>query len=520
VDRRHIGKQQSTGAGHDRSREDCQLDDTDPATGTPGAVSSTGEDDVDIYDLVVIGGGSAGLTGARLAGRLGARTLLAEGGRLGGDCLWTGCVPSKALLHVAAQVRAARDAGRYGMTAADGPVDLGQAMAAVRRAIGIIEPHDSVRALGACGVEVAAGQAQFIGPRIMEVAGREVGFRYALIATGSAPALPPVPGLAQAAGSGLLLTSDTVWDLEKLPGRLVVLGGGPAGCELGQAFARLGSRVTIIEAAGRLLPREEESASELVRRHLSGEGVTVLAGTPAGRVEDGVLHAGEHEIAYDRLLVTTGRMPRTAGMGLEAAGVATDDAGHVTVDARLRTANPRVYAAGDVTRLSAFTHLAGVQAASAVLHALLGTGRRVGYAAVPWVTFTDPEVARVGLTYSEARRQYGGRAREQTLGHDRVDRAVAEDRADGFTRLVFGPHGRLAGATVVAPRAGETIAELATAVRTGATAGDLAATVHPYPTYADGPWLAALAEGDRRLAAPGMRRLVNVLAGARRTIWR
>lgn len=475
---------------------------------------------MDSYDLVVIGGGSAGLTGARLAGRLGARTLLAEGGRLGGDCLWTGCVPSKALLHAAAQVRAARDAGRHGVGAADGPADLELVMASVRRAIGVIEPHDSARALAGCGVEVISDNARFTGPRTLEVAGREVRFRYALIATGSAPAFPPVPGLAQVAGNGLVLTSDTVWDLEKLPGRLVVLGGGPAGCELGQAFARLGSRVTIVEAAGRLLPREEECASEVLARHLAGEGVTVLAGTQTKRIGDGVVYVGDRTIAYDKLLVMTGRAPRTAALGLEAARVAADDSGYVVVDSRLRTANRRVYAAGDVTRLSAFTHLAGVQAASAVLHALLGTGRRVGYASVPWVTFTDPEVARVGLTYSQARSRYGGRAREQTLGHDRVDRAVAEDRAEGFTRLVFGPRGRLAGATVVAPRAGETIAELAAAIRSGATASHLAAMVHPYPTYADGTWLAALAEGDRRMAEPGTKRLVSVLMGARRTLWR
>ncbi|HEX6448826.1 MAG TPA: FAD-dependent oxidoreductase [Trebonia sp.] len=474
---------------------------------------------MDHYDLVVIGGGSAGLTGARLAARLGAQTLLAESGRLGGDCLWTGCVPSKSLLHVAAQMRAARDAGRYGMVIEEGPADLGAAMASVRQAIGAIEPHDSARELAAAGVEVAAGRARFTGPRTLDVAGRAVGFRYALIATGSTPALPSVAGIASAR-DGEPLTTDSIWDLEKLPGRLVVIGGGSAGCELGQAFTRLGSQVTITEAADRLLPQEEERASELLRDRLAGEGVTVLTGTPAERVENGVLHVGGREIAYDRLLVATGRAPRTTGLGLDKAGVAVDGAGYVTVDGRLRTTHPRVYAAGDVTRAQSFTHLAGVQAAAAVLNALLGARRRVNYAAIPWVTFTDPEVARVGLTYEEARRRYGERSRERTLGHDYVDRAVAEDRAEGFTRLVFGPRGRLAGATVVAPRAGETIAELAGAVRTGGTARDLAATVHPYPTYADGPWMAALAEVDRQLTTPRARRLISVVTGARRTIWR
>ncbi|GAU66953.1 oxidoreductase [Streptomyces sp. NBRC 110611] len=208
------------------------------------------------YDLVVIGGGSAGLTAARTGGRLGARTLLIERDRLGGDCLWTGCVPSKALLHVAAEVRAGRAVGRYGLTAATGPADLAAAMGQVRRAIAAIEPHNSAEALAPLGVEVASGAACFTGPRTLRAGGREVSFRYAVIATGSAPAVAPIPGLAEAEP----LTSDTVWDLDELPGRLVVLGGGPTGCELAQAFARLGAQVTLVEAVERLLPRERSHA--------------------------------------------------------------------------------------------------------------------------------------------------------------------------------------------------------------------------------------------------------------------
>lgn len=235
---------------------------------------------MDCYDLVVLGGGSGGLTGARLAARLGARVLLAERERLGGECLWTGCVPSKALLHVAAQVRAAREADRYGLEAAAGPADLALAMASVKRAIGAIEPHDSAEALAADGVQVVFGKAGFTGPRTVRIGAREVGFRYALIATGSSPALPPVPGLAEASP----LTSDTVWDLEELPERLVVLGGGAIGCELGQAFARLGAQVTIVESTQRLLPRGEPRASAVLAERLAGEGITVLTGTGAERV--------------------------------------------------------------------------------------------------------------------------------------------------------------------------------------------------------------------------------------------
>lgn len=449
--------------------------------------------------MVVIGGGSAGLTAARTAGRLGARTLLVESSRLGGDCLWTGCVPSKALLHVAAETAAARRAGAYGLAAASGPVDLASAMRHVKGAIAAIEPHDSAESLRPLGVETAYGRAAFSGPRTLTVAEREISFRYAVIATGSSPTLVPVPGLAEADP----LTSDSLWDLDRLPERLVVLGGGPIGCELGQAFARLGAQVTLVEAMERLLPREEPDASQAVRRALEADGVTVLAGYRAERVTGSAMHGPGGPLAYDTLLAVTGRRADTAGLGLAEAGVQLTDRGDVRVNDRLRTANPRIYAAGDVTGRSAFTHLGGVQGGAAAAEALLGVRRRIDYGAVPRVTFTDPEVARVGRTAAEARAEHGDTVRVHTLLHDRVDRAVAEGRTDGFTTLVLGPRARIIGATVVAPRAGETIAHLATAVRLGWTAPQYARTVHPYPTYADGPWHAALADVYDRLARAG-----------------
>ncbi len=458
--------------------------------------------------MVVAGGGSAGLTGARTAARLGARVLLAEVNEPGGDCLWTGCVPSKALLHAAA-----RGEG------------FGAAMAQVRRAVAAVAPHDSAEALEAQGVAVVRGRARFTGPRTLEIEGaeesRQVRFRYALIATGSSPSLPPVPGLAEAGP----LTSDTVWELAEPPERMVVLGGGPIGCELGQAFARLGVRVTVAERAERLLPQEEPAAGELLRERLEGEGVAVLTGFRAGRVTAGEVHGtGGRVLPFGRLLVTTGRTANTGGLGLAAAGVAVTgrDGGvrEVRVDSRLRTANRRVYAAGDVTGRSAFTHTAGAQAAAAVTHALLGLRRGPDLPSAPWVTFTDPEVARVGMSAAEASEEYGRRCRVRTVPHGRVDRAVADGRTDGFTTLVLGPRGRLVGATVVAPRAGETIAHLAAAVRLGWTPGDYARTVHPYPTYADGPWQAALEEVYASLAAPGARRLTGALLALRRALHR
>ncbi|WND39763.1 FAD-dependent oxidoreductase [Streptomyces sp. BB1-1-1] len=448
------------------------------------------------YDLVVIGGGSAGLTAARTAGRFGARTLLVERDRLGGDCLWTGCVPSKALLHVAADVQAARRAAAYGLPPVSGPADLAAAMTEVKRAIGAIEPHDSAEALAPYGVEVVHGAASFTGPGTLTAGERRVSFRYALIATGSSPALAPVPGLAEAGP----LTSDTVWELSELPRRMVVLGGGPVGCELGQAFARLGSQVTLVEAKDRLVPGEEPRASQVLRERLEAEGVTVLTGYRAERVDTGAVHGPGGPLSYDALLAVTGRGANTRGLGLERAGVELTDTGDVRTDGRLRTTNHRVYAAGDVTGRSAFTHLGGVQGGAAVTDALLGVRRPVDHRAVPWVTYTDPEVARVGLTADEAREKYGDTARVHTLENDRVDRAVTDGRTEGFTTLVLGPRGRIVGATVVSPRAGETIAHLAAAVRQGWTPSDYARTVHPYPTYADGPWHTALADVYARLA--------------------
>ncbi|MEU9245387.1 FAD-dependent oxidoreductase [Streptomyces sp. NPDC048385] len=467
------------------------------------------------YDLVVVGAGSAGLTGARTAARLGARVLLVERARMGGDCLWTGCVPSKALLHTAAVVAAARRTGDYGLKTDPGPADLALVMARVRAAITAIEPHDSPQALTPFGIDTLFGQARFTGPRTIEVDGRPIAFRFALIATGSAPALPPIEGLTGAKP----LTSDTVWDLSELPGRLAVLGGGAIGCELGQAFARLGAKVTIVEMTDQLLPQEESDAARLLRSRLEADGLRVLTGVAAERVEPGVLHTGSGPVPFDRLLVTTGRTPHTTDLGLAEAGVETTARGHAGVNARLRTSNPRIYAAGDVTELSAFTHLAGVQAAAAVTDALLGVHRPIDYRAVPAVTFTDPEVARVGLTHARARERYGGRARIRTLRHDRVDRAVSDGRTDGFTTLVLGPRDKIVGATVVAPRAGETIAHLATAVRLGWTASTYAATVHPYPTYADGPWNTAIAEATDRLGTSALlrRTIAGLLAVRRRT---
>ncbi|MDM4722293.1 FAD-dependent oxidoreductase [Micromonospora sp. WMMA1363] len=474
---------------------------------------------MDGWDLAIIGGGTAGIVAAKTAGRFGARVLLVESARTGGDCLWTGCVPSKSLIAAAHAAHAVRTAGRFGVHTERAQVDDAAVLAYVRAAIARIEPVDSPTAISAEGAHVETGRAEFTGPSTLRMTGdagnRTVRFRWALIATGSTPAVPALPGLVAAAP----LTNETLWDLECLPRRVAVLGGGPVGCELGQAIARLGVEVTLVELADRLLVREEPEVGTLLAERLRAEGVRVLTGTAVERVDAGTLHlAGGGTVVVDRILVATGRRPRTDGLGLATAGVRCDERGHVLVDARLRTSNRRIFAAGDVTGTLPFTHVAGVQGSYAATNALLGLRRRVDYTAVPWVTFTDPEVAHVGATLAEARLRHGDRVRSRRLPHGHVDRAVADGRTDGFTHLVIGPGGRLLGATVVSPRAGESIAELAAAIRRDAKARDVAGTVHAYPTYADGPWNATLAQVRADLGRPLPARAVAALRGLRRAL--
>jgi pyruvate/2-oxoglutarate dehydrogenase complex dihydrolipoamide dehydrogenase (E3) component len=460
-----------------------------------------------VWDLLVVGGGTAGLVGARTAASFGASVLMVERDRPGGDCLWTGCVPSKALLAAAAVAADARAGGRLGVHAGPVRVAFDEVMAHVRGAIAAIEPVDSADALRAAGVAFAAGTARFTGPDAADVDGVALRFRQALVATGSRPAVPPIPGLAEAGP----LTSDIVWDLTERPGRLVVLGGGSIGCELGQAFARLGSTVTIIESAARLLPQEDPDAAVVVTEALGHDGVTVRTGTAVTEVTAAeVVLADGQRIPADRLLVAAGRRPDTRGLGLPAAGVATDRHGFVTVDAALCSSNRRIWAAGDVTGHPQFTHVAGVHGATAAANAVLGLRRAAKVTAVPRVTYTAPEVAAVGRPAGAP----GTAAR--TVPNRDVDRAIAEGRTAGFTRLVLDRRGRVVGATVVGPRAGEALAELTLAVRRGLRARDLAGVMHPYPTWGDGPWNAAVGQVRESLAAPAARRATGLLAGLRR----
>jgi pyruvate/2-oxoglutarate dehydrogenase complex dihydrolipoamide dehydrogenase (E3) component len=419
------------------------------------------------YDVAVIGGGTAGLVCAAGAAGLGARVALIERALLGGDCLNTGCVPSKALLRAAAD-----------------RVDFTTAMSRVREARASLAPHDSAARLASLGVDVFFGAAAFASRRTLTVDGVAIAFRRAVIATGSRPSIPALPGLDRIA----YLTNDTIFELTRQPRELVILGGGPVGCEMAQAFARLGTQVTMIERAGQVLPREDRDAAAVVERALIADGVDVRTGTSIDRVPDA-----------EAVLVATGRTPRLDGLGLERAGVSLRD-GRLEIDERLRTSSARIFAAGDVCGGLQFTHAADAMARAVVQNALFFGRKTFDAAAIPWCTFTSPELAHVGVTSAEASRS--GLA-TITVPLAEVDRSVIDRRTDGFVRIHH-RRGRIRGATIVAPSAGELIAPVALLMQRGGTLDDLSAAVFPYPTCA----LALKRAGDsyrREALTPGVR---------------
>jgi pyruvate/2-oxoglutarate dehydrogenase complex dihydrolipoamide dehydrogenase (E3) component len=460
-----------------------------------------------IYDLAVIGGGTAGLVASRTAAGLGARVVLIERGRLGGDCLWTGCVPSKSLIAAAGLAQRMRTADSLGLEPHEPSFRFAKVMDRVRAAQAAIEPMDSAESLRRDGVEVIEGAARFTAPGTIEVDGRGLAYRAALVATGSRPLIPPVPGLAEAEP----LTNETVWDLREQPARLAILGGGPIGCELGQAFRRLGSAVTIVERLPEILPREEPEARELIARRLRDEGVDVHAGANVVRAEGSgtLVLDGEQRIEADRILVATGRAPETGGLGLEAVGAELDGRGAVVVDERLATTARNVYAAGDAIAALPFTHVAGYHGRTVAANALFKARTRVTYDAVPWVTFTDPEVARVGLSEEQARERHGDGIVVVRREYAENDRAITAAETAGFAKLVGDPKGRLVGATVAAPHGGESIAELAAWIRTGGTVADVSRTVHAYPTFSEGQARAADDYLRARWFSPRVNRLTR-----------
>jgi pyruvate/2-oxoglutarate dehydrogenase complex dihydrolipoamide dehydrogenase (E3) component/uncharacterized membrane protein YdjX (TVP38/TMEM64 family) len=456
-------------------------------------------------NLVVIGAGAGGLVSAYIAAAVKAKVTLIEGHRMGGDCLNFGCVPSKALIRAAKAARQVRKADAFGVAGGPGTVDFAAVMRRVHRVIADIEPHDSVERYTGLGVEVLQGHARITSPWTVEVALADGGTqtlttRNIVIAAGARPFVPPIPGL-DAVG---VLTSDTVWGLTELPARLVVLGGGPIGCELAQSFARLGSAVTQVEMAPRLMGREDPEVSALVEASLKADGVNVLIGHQAVRAEIVagekrlVVRQGAQEIAvpFDALLCAVGRTARVTGYGLEELGIPLTPRGTIETNDHLQTRYPNIYAVGDVAGPFQFTHTAAHQAWYAAVNALFGRFRkfRADYRVVPWTTFTDPEVARVGLSESDAQAQ--GIAVEVTrYGIDDLDRAIADGTAHGFVKVLTVPgKDRILGVTIVGEHAGDLLAEYVLAMKHGLGLNKILGTIHTYPTlseankYAAGEW--------------------------------
>lgn len=434
-----------------------------------------------LYDLVVVGGGTAGLVCAVGAAGLGARVALVERARLGGDCLHTGCVPSKTLLRAARAVQEARSAASVGVRMTP-RVDFAAVVGTVHARRADLARHDSAARLASLGIDVFFGDAAFADARTVTVAGRSLRFRRAVIATGGRPAVPPISGLA----STRFLTTDTLFSQFDQPRRLLVIGGGPVGCEMAQAYAVLGTAVTLVESGPRILPHEDAEASEILQRQLCEDGVRIITVTAlheiaAGPGGDGArAHFNGGEIDADAVLVATGRTPNVDGLNLEAAGVDHDPHG-VGVDEWLRTSNRRIYAAGDVCSQFNFTHAADAMARIVVQNALFPFRRRASALVIPWSTYTLPEVAHVGLAPVEAVRSG---AQPITVPLADIDRAVIDGDLEGFVRIHH-ERGRIVAATIVAPRAGELIGYIASMMRRRASFAELSTEIFPYPTLAE-----------------------------------
>jgi len=465
------------------------------------------------YHLVVIGGGPAGLVAANGAAALGAKVALVERDSLGGDCLNTGCVPSKSLIRTARLYGEMRTAGHYGaQRPTDIPVDFPAIVERMRRIRARISRVDSARRLRAAGVDVFFGAARFTAVDELTVGAARLRFRKAMIATGSRPDTPDIPGLAEAGYH----TNETVFEMTELPRSLLVIGGGPLGCELAQAFCRFGAKTTIAQDMPLFLPKEERDAAQLLSDSLARDGIEVRLNTAAIRVRvesgqklvDLVSDDYRSTLAVDEILTGTGRIPNVEGMDLEAASVDYDRVAGVRVDDFLRTSNPRIYAAGDVCLEHQFTHTADASARIVVQNALFRGRARMSALTIPWCTYTDPEIAHVGLYVREARER-GIPVRTFTIPMHDVDRAITDGEETGFVKIhVRERSDRILGATIVARHAGEMINEITLAMVAGIGLRTLARVIHAYPTQAEAIREAANAYNRTRLT-PILRSLIE-----------
>jgi pyruvate/2-oxoglutarate dehydrogenase complex dihydrolipoamide dehydrogenase (E3) component len=443
------------------------------------------------YNLVVIGAGTAGLVAAAGAAGLGAKVALIERRLLGGDCLNVGCVPSKGIIRASRAAHDARAAEQFGVRCGkEISIDFGKAMERMRRIRAVISFHDSVERFSReLGVDVFLGQGKFTGPDSVDVEGKRLRFKKAAVCTGARAAAPPIPGIEETG----YLTNENVFWLTELPRRLAVIGGGPIGCELAQTFARLGSEVTIVEFLPRLLSREDDDAAEIVRRSLLRDGVKLVLNAAITKAEkrgpDKVITAEQQgktaAIAADEILFSIGRAPNVEGLNLEAARIQYDPRLGVNVNERLQTSNPRVYAAGDICFPYKFTHTADALARIVIANALFMGKQQTSALVIPWCTYTDPEVAHVGMSEKEAKDK-GIDVLTLTVPLSDVDRALLDGEAEGFARahLKKGSD-RILGATIVARHAGEMVNELSLAITAGLGLSAIGRTIHPYPTQAE-----------------------------------
>jgi pyruvate/2-oxoglutarate dehydrogenase complex dihydrolipoamide dehydrogenase (E3) component len=444
----------------------------------------------DRYNMVVIGAGTAGLVTAAGAAILGAKVALVERDLMGGDCLNFGCVPSKALIRSARAAAAVRDAGRFGVEVPAGMhVNFPAVMERMRQLRVQLSPTDSANRFRGLGVDVFIGDARFVAPDCVEVDGKRLKFKKAAITTGARAASLPISGLAEAG----YLTNETVFSLTELPRQIAVIGAGPIGCELAQTFARFGAQVTLLEVAPQILIREDRDAADRIERAIVRDGVELITGCKISRVEvrggkkviTTERNGGRGEVAADEILIGVGRVPAVDALNLEAAMIEYDKQNGVKVDDHLRTTNPLVYAGGDVASPYKFTHLSDAHARIILRNALFFGRQRASALTIPWCTYTDPEIAHVGLYEAEAR-QRGIAVANYTQELAEVDRAVLDGETDGFVKVhVREGTDRIVGATIVASHAGEMISELTTAIKAGVGLGTLGDVIHPYPTQAD-----------------------------------
>lgn len=442
------------------------------------------------YNVVVIGAGSGGLVTAAAVAGLGGKVALIEKHALGGDCLNVGCIPSKALLSAAKVIAAARQSQGASFVKHSPPeVDFPALMERMRQMRATIAPHDSAQRFRDLGVDVFFGQAAFTDAETVVVQGQELKFAKAVIATGARAVILPIPGLAEAGA----LTNETLFSLTTQPASLAIIGAGPIGCEMAQAFARFGTKVTLFESECRILPREDPEASALVRAKLHEEGVVSRCEVKikqVDRAENGqkvitLEDRGETEsIGFSEILIGVGRAPNVEGIGLEKAGVKYDRSTGIQVDERLRTSNQRIYAVGDVAMKYKFTHVAGATARLVIQNALFGGRKKHSGLLIPWCTYTQPEIAHVGLYEPEAREKYGDAIQTFSQPLASMDRNIVDEKTTGFVK-VHAHRGRIVGATIVADNAGDLISEITVAMQAGMKLGTLSTVIHPYPTVAE-----------------------------------